>query len=145
MTTDETGTSNSGSSLVPGLAAVALFVVMAVAIVQSSFGTALAFPEGESIVAHIGYAMFDLQADMGTIASEGFLAAFLIIAVGLDVAVDGALFLAKREKEGSIVALLTDGGRELLDTAGASTAATTEEASTETDTLDSTDTTEGSR
>ena len=141
MTTDETGASNSGSSLVPGLAAVALFVVMAVAIVQSSFGTAVAFPEGESIVAHIGYAMFDLQADMGTIASEGFLAAFLIIAVGLDVAVDGALFLAKREKEGSIVALLTDGGRELLDTAEDPT----EEAPKNTDTLDSTDTTEESR
>jgi len=98
--------------MIPGLAAIGLFIVMAVAFVQASFGEPVLFPEGESIVAHIGYALFDLQNDMGTIASEGFLAAFLIIAIGLDVAVDSAIFLAKREEGGSIVSAIADGGWE---------------------------------
>ncbi|MGM0604220.1 MAG: proton-conducting membrane transporter [Halobacteriota archaeon] len=110
MTDDEIGRAGSRSSMIPGLAAVGLFVVMAAAIASSAFGTPVGFPEGESIVAHIGYALFDL--DMGTIATEGFLAAFLIIAIALDVAVDAAIFLAKREEEGSIVTAITDGGVE---------------------------------
>ena len=84
--------------LLPGLAAVALFVVMAVVFVTAPFGPAAGFPEGESIVMNLGYALFDLE--LGGIPAEGFLAAFLIIAVGLDVAIDSAIFLAKREEDG---------------------------------------------
>ena len=84
--------------LLPGLAAVALFVVMTVVFVTAPFGPAAGFPEGESIVMNLGYALFDLE--LGGIPAEGFLAAFLIIAVGLDVAIDSAIFLAKREEGG---------------------------------------------
>ncbi|AUX09773.1 NADH-quinone oxidoreductase subunit J2 [Halalkaliarchaeum desulfuricum] len=84
--------------LLPGLAAVALFVVMAIVFVTAPFGPAAGFPEGESIVMNLGYALFDLE--LGEIPAEGFLAAFLIIAVLLDVAIDSAIFLAKREEGG---------------------------------------------
>lgn len=111
MTDDEPG----GSSLTPGLAAVALFGVLAAAIAGSAggFGDPVGFPAGESVVHNIGYALFDI--DLGEIASEGFLAAFLIIALALDVALDSAIYLAKREDEGSIVSALTDGGRDIVD------------------------------
>jgi NADH-quinone oxidoreductase subunit J len=39
--------------------------------------------------------------------------AFIIIAVALDAALDGAILLAKREEDGSAVALLADGGRQI--------------------------------
>ena len=84
--------------LLPGLAAVALFVVMAVVFVTAPFGPAAGFPEGESLVMNLGYALFDLE--LGGIPAEGFLAAFLIIAIALDVAIDSAIFLAKREEGG---------------------------------------------
>ena len=61
----------------------------------------------------IGDALVALD-EAASIPSEGFLAAFLIVAVALDVAVDGAIYLARREDDGSVVAAigeaLTDGG-----------------------------------
>ena len=102
-----------GSHLLPGLAAVALFVVMAAAILQGSFGAPQGFGPDAEITASIGYAMFNL--DMGTVPGEGMLVAFLVIAVALDAALDGAILLAKREEDGSAVALLADGGREVRD------------------------------
>lgn len=106
----------SRSSLAPGLAAVALFGVLAAAVLGSAggFGEPAGFPAGESVVHNIGYALFDI--DLGEIAAEGFLAAFLIIALALDVALDAAIYLAKREDGGSIVSALTDGGRDIVDT-----------------------------
>lgn len=82
----------------PGVVAVALFVAMAVVFLGAPFESAAGFPEGESIVLNLGYALFGLG--LGEIPAESFLAAFLIIAIGLDVAIDSAIFLAKRE-EGS--------------------------------------------
>ncbi|SFL09823.1 NADH-quinone oxidoreductase subunit J [Halogranum rubrum] len=120
-----------GSHLVPGLAAVALFGVMAAVFLQTSFGDAAGFPEGANITASIGYAMFNL--DFGAVSGEGFLVAFLIMAVALDVALDGAVHLAKRDDETSFVdaaassardavtgdrAARTDGGRNRDDTEG---------------------------
>ena len=99
-----------GGHLLPGLAAVALFVVLLLVIVGAEFGEPAGFPEGAAITAAIGYAMFDLE--LGDVPAEGFLAAFLLIAVVLDAALDGALMLAKREEDGSVVALLTDGKEE---------------------------------
>ena len=111
MTDDEP----RGSSLTPGVAAVALFGVLAAIIVGSAGGFAdpAGYPAGESIVHNIGYALFDI--DLGEIPSEGFLAAFLIIALALDVALDSAVYLAKQEDEGTIISALTDGGREIVD------------------------------
>jgi len=103
----------TGSHLLPGLAAVALFVVMAAAILQGTFGDPQGFGADAAITASIGYAMFNL--DMGAIPGEGMLVAFIVIAVALDAALDGAILLAKREKDGSAVALLADGGRQVHD------------------------------
>jgi NADH-quinone oxidoreductase subunit J len=103
----------TGSHLLPGLAAVVLFVVMAVAILRASFGDPQGFGPDAQITASIGYAMFNL--DMGSVPGEGMIVAFIVIAVALDAALDGAILLAKREKDGSAVALLADGGRQVRD------------------------------
>jgi len=103
----------TGSHLLPGLAAVVLFVVMAVAILRASFGDPQGFGPDAPITASIGYAMFNL--DMGTIPGEGMLVAFEIIDAVLVAALVAAVLLARREQDGSVVALLADGGREVRD------------------------------
>ena len=105
---------NLGSHLVSGLAAAALFVVMALAIFPASFPAPQGFAEGANITASIGYAMFNLE--LGDVAGESFLVAFILIAVTLDVALDGAVHLATREGEDDGRTLLADGGRELKRT-----------------------------
>ncbi|MFC6771487.1 hypothetical protein [Halorubrum pallidum] len=90
---------------------------MAITALSAEFGAVSGFPADASIVHNIGYALFDLgEYDVATVPAEGFLATFLIAAVALDVAVDGAVYLAKREEDGSIVAAVgqafTDGGRD---------------------------------
>ena len=103
----------TGSHLLPGLAAVVLFVTMAAAILQASFGDPQGFGPDAPITASIGYAMFNL--DMATIPGEGMLVAFEIIDAVLVAALVAAVLLARREQDGSVVALLTDGGREVRD------------------------------
>ena len=65
--------------------------------ITSGFGTAEGFADG-SVTRSIGYAMFNLNA--GDVASEGFLVAFITIAVVLDAALDGSIMLAKQDEEG---------------------------------------------
>ena len=107
-----------GSRILPAIAVGALFAVFVATINAATFDAAPAgFPADASIVHNIGYALFDLGAyDVATVPAEGFLAAFLIAAVALDVAVDGAVYLAKREEDGSVVSAVggafTDGGRD---------------------------------
>jgi NADH-quinone oxidoreductase subunit J len=102
--------------VVPAVAAGLLFGTMALTALSADFAAdGAGFPADASVVHNIGYALFNLGAyDIATIPSEGFLAAFLIAAVALDVAVDGAVYLAKREEGGSIIAAVgqafTDGG-----------------------------------
>jgi len=119
------------SSRTPGIAALALFGVLAAVVLSSAsgFGEPTGFPAGESVVHNIGYALFDIE--LGEIASEGFLAAFLIIALALDVALDSAVYLAKQEEDGSVVSALTDGGRDIVGNDNSGT--------TVTDTVDGTD------
>jgi NADH-quinone oxidoreductase subunit J len=113
MSGDESG---RGGRLVPAVAVGLLFGTMALTALSADFAPAGAgFPADASVVHNIGYALFNLGAyDVATIPSEGFLAAFLIVAVALDVAVDGAIYLAKREEDGTIIAAVgqafTDGG-----------------------------------
>jgi NADH-quinone oxidoreductase subunit J len=102
-----------GSHLLPGLAAVALFVVLAAVTLRASFGAPQGFPADANVTASIGYAMFNL--DMGSVPGEGFLVAFIVIAVALDAALDGSILLATREEDGTAVALLADGGRRVRD------------------------------
>jgi NADH-quinone oxidoreductase subunit J len=88
---------HTGGNKLVGLVAVGLFAFLAAVFLTSGFGTAEPFPDG-SITASIGYAMFNLPG--GEIPSEGFLVAFIAIAVVLDAALDGAIMLAKDEEEG---------------------------------------------
>ena len=107
-----------GGHLLPGLAAVALFAVLAIVFLQASFGEPVGFPEGASITASIGYAMFNVDTSIVSetvVSGEGFVVAFILIAIVLDVAIDGAVFLAKRDEDGGIGGVLTDGGREIRD------------------------------
>ena len=97
---------NTEGSLVAGLAAVALFAVLAVVFLTASFPVPAGFPDGAAITKSLGAAMFDiapgLLMDDGQTAvpGEGFLVAFLLIAVVLAAALDGALMLAERDDEG---------------------------------------------
>lgn len=103
-----------GSHLVPGLAAVALFGVMAVVFLQTSFGEPAGFPQDASITASIGYAMFNLdisQASQTLVASESFLAAFEIIDIVLVAALVGTVMLARRESDSRFITM-TDGGND---------------------------------
>ena len=84
-----------GRHLLGGLAAVGLFVMLLVAIATSAFGDPVGFPADASITANLGYALFGLPIQ--TIPAESFLVALIVIAVALDVAIDGAVYLARRE------------------------------------------------
>ena len=92
-------------NLLQGLAAVALFLVLAVVFVTAEFGPSVGFSPDASITASIGYALFNLPG--AGIPAEGFLAAFLIIAIVLDAALEGSVMLATRESEETA----TDGGQ----------------------------------
>ncbi|MFP4590081.1 MAG: proton-conducting membrane transporter [Halobacteriales archaeon] len=98
-----------GAHLLPGVVAVALFVVLAYVSLRADLGEVVGFPEGESITRNIGFALFDIPT---SIPSEGFLAAFLLIALVLDAALDGAVLLARREEGGRMVTALRAGGEE---------------------------------
>ncbi len=106
-----------GRHLLPGLAAVALFVIMATVYVRAEFGAILesvGYPDG-SITASIGYALFDLTGQVdGAIPSDSFLAAFEIVDVLLVAALVGAIMLARRDVGGSIRTAIADGGRDLF-------------------------------
>jgi NADH-quinone oxidoreductase subunit J len=93
-----------------GLLAFALFGVFAGVFLTAEFGTPAGFPGEGSITAAIGYAMFNL--DGGAFPAEGFLVAFIVIALVLDAALDAAVMLAKRENEDGGFLPLTDGGHE---------------------------------
>lgn len=96
-------------SSVAGLAAVALFLIMAAVFLTAQFTTPQGFPADASVMEGIGFALFDIAGD-GIIESEGFLAAFEIVDVVLVAALVGAVMLARRE-DSDVSSLLTDGGR----------------------------------
>jgi len=85
----------AGRHLLGGLAAVGLFVMMLLAVVTSEFEAPVGFPADASVTANLGYALFGLPIQ--TIPAESFLVALIVIAVALDVAIDGAVYLARRE------------------------------------------------
>lgn len=100
-----------GTNLVAGLGAFALFVVMALTILNASLPEVQGFPEGANVTASIGYAIFNLS--LGSVPGESFLAAFIIIAITLDVALDGAVHLARRQRSEKQRTILSDGGNRL--------------------------------
>jgi len=101
---------NLGTHLIPGLVALALFVVLALVFLTASFPAPQGF-DGAPITPSIGYAMFDLAG--GQIPSESFLIAFEIIDLVLIAALAAAVMLARREGDGKLVGIeeiRTDGG-----------------------------------
>jgi NADH-quinone oxidoreductase subunit J len=106
------------------MAAAALFVVVGAVTIGAEFPAPQGFPEGANITASIGYAMFDIAIDrisgQTLVGAESFLVAFIVVAILLDAALDGAVMLAKRDGDSSFGAVLADGGREVrraMDTA----------------------------
>ena len=87
-------------NFLPGLIALALFGVFAAVFLTASFPDPTGFAGDGSITASIGYAMFNLPG--GVHPSEGFLVAFIVIAVVLDAALDASVMLAKTEEDGRI-------------------------------------------
>ena len=87
----------SDVDLFPGLAAAALFAILAIVVLGATFGEAVGFATDAPITASIGYALIDLEGVAETVASEGFLAALVIIAFVLDAALGGAVLLARRD------------------------------------------------
>lgn len=85
-----------GRHLLPGIVAIGLFVVFAVTILRAEFAEPAGFPEDESIIENIGFAL--LNIDAGAIPAEGFLVALIAIAVVLDAALGGAVMLATRDE-----------------------------------------------
>ncbi len=98
-----------GSHLAPGVVAVALFLVMAYVALGADLPTAAGFPAAESVTENIGFALFNVPT---TIPTDGFLVAFILIALVLDAALDGAVLLARREEEGEMVTALAGGGED---------------------------------
>ena len=87
-------------SLLPGVLAVGLFGLFAAIILSAEFGSAAGFTAGGiSIVEDIGYALIGAPEE-ASIGTEDFLVAFILIAILLDAALDGALMLAKRDDGG---------------------------------------------
>jgi NADH-quinone oxidoreductase subunit J len=113
-----------GPHLLPGLAAAALFVVVVGVTLGAEFPDPQGFPEGANITASIGYAMFDVSIDrisgQTLVGAESFLVAFIVVAILLDAALDGAVLLARRE-DGSVREVIADGGREIRRAVGAAT------------------------
>jgi len=92
-----------------GVAALALFAVLAAVFVTAEFPEAVGFEAGESVMDGIGYALFDMAGQSGLV-TEGFLVSFILIAVVLDAALDGAIMLARNE-DGSVLSG-TEGGEQ---------------------------------
>ena len=95
--------------VLPGIAAIALFAAMAVAILSATFSPAEGFETGAAITRSIGYALFNLapgsvELASGEIApivpSEGFLLPFFAVAFVLDAALGAAVMLARRDDGG---------------------------------------------
>lgn len=82
--------------LLPGLAAVGLCGVVGWVSLAAALPPAAGLPEG-GLVADTGYALLGLP-DRARAQTEGFLVAFVLIALVLDAALDGALALGKRDQ-----------------------------------------------
>jgi NADH-quinone oxidoreductase subunit J len=90
-------------TLLPGLAAVGIFAVMAAVFLRAEFSAVAGFGDA-STVTGIGYALIGTAESAGQQAvyedTGQFLVAFILIAVLLDAALDGALMLARRDEGG---------------------------------------------
>jgi len=97
-----------GRHLLPGVIAIALFGVMASVFLTASIGDPAGFGDA-SVIESIGFSLLNIADVEGTIPTEGFLAAFIVIALALDAALDGSIMLARRD-EGDETGMRADGG-----------------------------------
>jgi NADH-quinone oxidoreductase subunit J len=90
------------STFVTGILAVALFAVLATVFLGAGFEEAAGFASDANFTASIGYALLGLVEFAGEsgVPGEGFLAAFIIVALLLDAALEGSVLLARRDNEG---------------------------------------------
>jgi NADH-quinone oxidoreductase subunit J len=88
--------------------AIALFGVMASVFLTASIGDPAGFGDA-SVIESIGFSLLNIADVEGTIPTEGFLAAFIVIALALDAALDGSIMLARRD-EGDETGMRADGG-----------------------------------
>ncbi len=72
--------------------------MLAAVSVGAGFGEGAGFPADASITASIGYATVGLQG-LAAHPVESFLVALIVVAVVLDAALDGAVMLARRDRE----------------------------------------------
>ena len=101
---------NLGTHLWRGIGAVALFVVLAYTFLRAPIGEAAGFPEGASITASLGMALFNFGG--AAVPAEGFLAPFEIIDVVLVAALVAAVMLARRDVGGRVAGALRTGSDE---------------------------------
>lgn len=87
------------STLLPGLAAVAFFAVVAGTVVLAEYTPAIGYADGSDITGSIGIALLNLTGGSSTVSGEGFLSVLLIISMVLVGALVGAVMLARRESE----------------------------------------------
>lgn len=92
-----------GRHLLTGIIAVALFAVFAFVTLRAQFPETVGFPGDASVTADIGMALLNAST---VIPTEGFLVAFILIALVLDAALDGAIYLAGREEAGELLTAL---------------------------------------
>lgn len=83
-----------GRFLLPGLVAIALFGVFAItfAVAGTEFGPSDGFSDDISITEELGLALVDAAS-----LTDGGLAALILFALLLDAALDGAVYLARRQ------------------------------------------------
>jgi NADH-quinone oxidoreductase subunit J len=103
-----------GPHLARGLPALVLFVIFALGVLGRDLGQLFDSDPltGADVTEVIGLALLNIE-DPNLPGAEGFLPALILLALVLDAALDGAVHLASREDEGSIVtALAADGGSD---------------------------------
>ncbi|MGM0371817.1 MAG: proton-conducting membrane transporter [Halobacteriota archaeon] len=83
--------------VLPGIAALALFAAMAVAILTADFGAIVGFESAAEITRSIGYALFNLDRGTPVVGGEGFLLPFFVVAFVLDAALGAAVMLSRRD------------------------------------------------
>ncbi len=83
------------SRLLAGVGAIVMFGTIAGAVYGSPFDDAVGF-SGEAVIEGVGLALVNAPTDLATI---GFVVPLVLLAIVLDAAVDGAIYLARRETD----------------------------------------------
>ncbi len=87
----------TGARLLRGLAAVALFVVIAGTVVLAEFEDAVGYGDISSLEA-IGYSMIPAAGISDATLPAVFLVPLLLLALVLDAALEGAIYLARTDE-----------------------------------------------